>query len=154
MKKTENKLTALENRIDAEINRRFNAGMAVDGTLTITMKTDGRELMLTPCFDKPGMAQDRPVDIPSADYVIVGGKGPAIYMSGNPDDVCRKLAAYDKVKAEWEDDLAKLRAYYEAHKGEPIDPEDNVFDLYSDWHKEVIGYRPNGWEFDRLGNLD
>lgn len=137
----------LEQRIFDEIETRMNqsTGRLCDG-ITITMKTDGNELRLVPCFDNPA---DEPESmsklvLASADYLLVIGSGVAVNMGGKPHKVCHQLATYDELLKKREEDIKKLEDYCHNHQDDDCFGSDS-FEFYSDWHKDVFGFRPRGW---------
>lgn len=58
------------------------------------------------------------------------------------------IMAYRRLSEEldrqyYEENYRELWAFYEAHKSEPIEGEDSWWDFFSDWHKDVYGFRPH-----------
>lgn len=107
---------------------------------------DGRVLALTFCGRKADLL-DPMVDVDRFEWVLVSGGGVSHAMGGTPEQVCGQLEGYSALAAEYENDLAELKAFCRDHAGSD-DPED--FGLFSDWHKDVYGYRPHGWTCDAL----
>lgn len=61
------------------------------------------------------------------------------------EKIVRDLNNHEKLVKETEDDKAKLREYFEDHQQRGWD--DDSFGFYSDWHKDVFGFRPRGYVF-------
>lgn len=53
-----------------------------------------------------------------------------------------KLNRHAELKAEDEADKLKLRAYFDEHQANGWT--DSSWEFYSDWHKDIYGYRPHG----------
>ena len=61
------------------------------------------------------------------------------------DKVCADLARYDELVSENDSDRDKLIEYRAKMLAqEALEDFQNMFDWYSDWHKDVYGYRPHG----------
>lgn len=116
-------------------------------TVDITMH-DGKVLTLTFCAGYGDVDMSDPdLDIDQFEYVLVSGGGVSHYMGGEPSKICDQLDDYDVLKMQYDEDVAKLKAYCEANKARN-DPDE--FGFFSDWHKDVYGYRPHDWSCDRL----
>lgn len=135
------------NRIMEALQKRMreSANRLCDG-IQITMKLDGNVLTLIPCWEDPARepADKSRMVLAEADWVLVCGEGPAVMMGGKPQCVCRQLSEYAELSETFWNEREQLRAYYEDHKDE--DYGDN-YSWYSDWHKELFGFRPDGWSY-------
>ena len=60
----------------------------------------------------------------------------------NLEDLVKVLNNHEVLAKQQEDDKAKIRAYFEEHQKNGWTEDD--WDWYSDWHKDVFGYRPHG----------
>lgn len=135
------------NRIMEALQKRMreSTGRLCDG-IQITMKLDGNVLTLIPCWDdmsKEPADKSRMV-LADADWILVSGEGPAVMMGGKPQSVCRQLAEYEELSKTFWTEREQLRAYYEDHKN---DDYGDSYGWYSDWHKELFGFRPSGWTY-------
>lgn len=143
------KICSIE-KIAAELTRRFKA--AGSDTITIKMNADGKELTLTLCSDCGKTVPAENETIMDFDFILVGGTGIAHTMGGEPKAVCRQLQEYEKRAAEYAEDIQKLTAYCEQHKNDPEPTyESDAYGFFSDWHKDLFGHRPNGWNINYLG---
>ena len=141
-------MTNMEMRIKTELERRFRA--ANTDRIVLTMKADGRPLELALCSDAPvgPTFGDPNTTLDDFDWILVYGDGPAVTMGGKPADVVGQLARYEQIVSEHAEERNRLRAFYEAHKDEGIPCcESEAYGAYSDWHKDVFGYRPHGWTY-------
>ena len=117
----------------------------VDGSITLR---DGSTLEMT--FMTPdGSAPKAPEDV---EYVLVGGPCWTLWIGGTIDELAKNLAREDELKAEWEKDAAVLAGLYAKGSSERTPLSSEEYSLYSDFHKDVFGYRPRGWQYDPLGN--
>lgn len=94
---------------------------------------DGSVIYVTPCC----YGDTKSVD--DCEYFLIDGDMPWL---GGPtvDDVLKVINNYSQMKADNDDDkkkLADFRAKYEA-----LDWPDDTFGFYSDWHKDIYGFRP------------
>lgn len=67
------------------------------------------------------------------------------------DRVCKDLARYDELIAENESSKEKLLKLRDKMlDAETLDEFQEMFDSYSDWHKDLYGYRPHGdWDLNK-----
>lgn len=117
----------------------------VDGELRLA---DGTTLSLT--FMTPtGVTPVVPEDV---EYVLVGGPCWTMWLGGTVDELAERLARADDLKREWAEDARRLRDIYDRAVRDGTPTRSDEFELYSDFHKDVFGYRPRGWQYDPLGN--
>lgn len=94
--------------------------------------------------------QDAVTDASSVEYLLFGGSCWASHLSGEPENVQKHLDHVQEIRDSWYAEAARLKTYLEQHKTDWTG--DESYDFYSDWHKDVFGYRPRGWNYDPLGN--
>jgi len=82
--------------------------------------------------------------IESIEYYLVDGSPIPFLSSDSLEIVAKRLETYQEVYDKWNEDIATLRAFYEEHKDE-FTTNNEVFSHYSDWHKDVFGYRPRDY---------
>ena len=105
--------------------------------IKITMNCNGDTLVLTPCaFIDIRKAED-------IEYIIVCGSDASQYMGGNLDQVADQISRYQELVDTQKDDKIRLAEYCEKHQHDSYDSDS--YQSYSDWHKDVYGFRPNGW---------
>lgn len=138
-------MTALLNNILSQF--RTNNGEA---SVALTF-ADGKSetIGLTACLPY-GVEAAAITDAASIEYVLVGGACWAARLSDDGSRLSDNLARAEQVRKDWLNEAAKLKAFYEKHKLDWTG--DDSYDFYSDWHKEVFGYRPRGWNYDPLHN--
>ena len=59
------------------------------------------------------------------------------------EKLVKTLNRHAELKAELDEDRAKIRAFFDEHMRDGWCDDD--WDFYSDWHKELYGYRPHGF---------
>lgn len=112
----------------------ITALLASDKPATLTMR-NGDELELTPCREFGELA-----------YILVAS--PSLpWLGGNASEVANQLNKYEALVAENENEkrrLAKLRERL-LNPGPHMTEEqwENDFSFYSDWHKDIYGFRPH-----------
>lgn len=104
------------------------------GSIDITMKCNGDVLRITPC----GYGK---VNKDNVEYFLVEGGLP--WMGANTiAELLDQLTNYNQMVHEHEKEKKEIRDYFEEHiKGGNYEPEE--WGWYSDWHKDVFGYRPH-----------
>lgn len=145
----------MTNRIDTAAAMRaaiWNA--CVDGTPVASGKEgalrldDGTTLSLTfmtPTGDTPATPED-------VEYVLVAGPCWTLWLGGTVAELADSLARADDLKREWAEDARRLRGMYDRAVRDGTPTRSDEFGLYSDFHKDVFGYRPRGWQYDPLGS--
>jgi len=105
------------------------------GKITVTCP-DGATATISPCF------YGEPKSVSDCEYFLVYCDLP--WMGGsNLDKVIDELNRHEEFVMEAEADKAELRAYFNEHQEKGWDRES--FSFYSDWHKDLYGYRPHGY---------
>ena len=61
----------------------------------------------------------------------------------NIDDLVKTLNRHEELAKIQAENEKELRYFFEKHQQEGWD--DDSFQIYSDWHKDVYGYRPHGY---------
>lgn len=82
-------------------------------------------------------------------WVKVTGNGIANVMSGTTAQFLYRIADYENYKSEYEENLRKCQAFALEHKDEDPNlhgPDDIMF--YQEWHRELLGFTPWGFEFN------
>lgn len=79
------------------------------------------------------------------DYFLIDWDIPS--WGGEPtlEKLVATLNRHAELAKESEDSKAQLRAFFDRHQRDGWEQED--FDCYSDWHKDVFGFRPHGYVF-------
>lgn len=110
---------------------------------TVTM-SNGDILTVTPC----AQMIDAITDINEIEYYLVDGSS-LVWLGGdNLEKIVKQFNDYENQLKEQADEKIKLRKFYQEKIAPKLsDPnwksyEDDDFEFYSDWHKDVYGYRP------------
>lgn len=136
-------MTKKAEMIKSELTKRFMENRW--NSVTITMKHDKNRITLTPC----SMAYEmRSMD--DVEYIMTQGYGPAAWVEGEPEQVFENLASYENLAEHWKEELEKLKAFCAKHENFPYDS--NEYGFYSDWHKDLFRFRPNGWVVGKSAN--
>lgn len=100
--------------------------------VTVTMKCNGDQVVITPCFN--GLTVSSFEDI---EYYLIDS--PSVNFAGKDtlDGVAHVLLDYAKAVKETDDDIEHLKAYIRSH-GHKSD-----WDFVSDYHKDLFGHRPH-----------
>lgn len=122
------------NKVKAELIRRFEENNWNE--ITITMKCDNAVVVITPCT----MGCVPMNKIEDVDYFLMKCTTINTCGSENLDDIVKFLVNYEKEVKENETDIEKCRKYWEKHVKNSTDK--YMDDFYSDWHKDLFGYRP------------
>jgi len=119
------------------------------GEITIQMKKSGHELYIKPMSQMCHKIED----LSDIEYYLVDGS-PILHMgSDSLDRLVNDLINYDQLLIELDDSKTKLKNFFDEYVvTEAKDPnyktyESENFGTYSDWHKDVFGYRPRGIVF-------
>lgn len=132
-------MTEFETRIYNKLNRLFKENKF--GDIIIDMKATGASLTLRACRDY----DTEITELNQAEYIIVAGLDDAHTFSGTVEELCGKLANYERLHQEWICQTKDLESYHDRYikDGNYADPEwQKHWDWYSDWHKDLYGYRP------------
>lgn len=147
-------MTNITEKIQAALERKFKEAGYNDKTntfneITLTMKSTGLPLTLCLCY----YGKARMESIMQAEYILVTGPQSAVVFGGEPKEVVDQLSRYDELHAGWLNDKAECEKYFHKLEGMIYDPsvsQEEINDarsFYSDWHKEVFGWRPRGLTF-------
>ena len=126
------------NKVADALRAQFDA--ADWNEITVTMKCNGDAVTLTPCTSKPGNVTCEE----DVGYILVNS--PSISWLGgiNIEEVAGQLANYEQSLIKNDDDMVRLGEMRdELVKGEGMTSRrwDELYDFYSDWSKDVLGYR-------------
>lgn len=103
--------------------------------LTVTCP-DGAEAVLSPCGTGPVIKTEADIE-----YVLVFCDIP--YVGGALDYVINTLNDHAGRLAKLERERARLKEFFDAHiAGGDFSPDE--WGTYSDWHKDLYGFRPHG----------
>lgn len=104
--------------------------------ITITLKNSGHVLTII-----PSAMQIEITELSDVEWFLVYGS-PLTDLGGSSlERLAQDLIDYDQKLIELDGDKAKLLDFYNKHVNIP-DPDDSARDTYSDWHKDVFGFRP------------
>ena len=97
---------------------------------------DGVDVTITPCFYGGEIA-----DISECEYFLVDGDLPWL---GGPslEKVVADLNRHAELVASADAEKIELRKFFDEHQAHGWD--DDSWGWYSDWHKDVYGFRPHG----------
>lgn len=101
---------------------------------------DGARAVVTPCGYGPNGYGDIH-SVSDCEFFLIDWD---FSWSGeyNVEALVKTLNRHAELKAEHEDSKAKLRKFFDDHNASGWSDDD--WDCYSDWHKDVYGYRPHG----------
>lgn len=98
---------------------------------------DGTEAEVHPCYY--GDNEDAKVE--DCEYFLIywdmpwGGED-------NLEALVKTLNRHAELAAEQEEDKVKIRRYFDKHQKDGWD--EDSWSFYSDWHKDIFGFRPHG----------
>lgn len=130
-------------------------------TLWNMMKNEGgavfyplsdRDVHISPCIYDKEMADASPSDV---EYYLTHDN--VISSGGTIFDVCKTIVHYDKEMERYKDEAIRLQEYFEKNclnawdkpYAELTERERDALGFFSDWHKDMYGYRPHGDESNR-----
>ena len=120
--------TTIESIIKAFEENHFKA-------TTITCP-DGVEVVVTPCS-----YAEEITSVDQCDYFLVHGDMP--WMGGSKlEDVVKEINDHARLAEELDNERKELRVFFDKHQTEGWN--DDAWSWYSDWHKDLYGYRPHG----------
>lgn len=131
-------MTKMEKAIYDKLNRLFKE--AHFAGITITMKSTGIKMALIPCAQT-----DHINDLSEVEWILVYGDQDANTFGGTVEDTCKQLADYDTRHQKWIDETKKIQEYFDKYlkDSDRNDAEwQEHWGWYSDWHKDLFGYRP------------
>lgn len=113
--------------------------LARNGFKTTTfIADDGTPVEVTPCF-----YGDTVDSVEQCDYFLVED-GILPWLGGSSlEKVLNDLNRHADLVAESDAEKKDLRVYFDKHQANGWD--DDSWSWYSDWHKDVFGYRPHGF---------
>ena len=117
-----------------ELVKRFESANWND--ITLTMKCNNEEITISPCYYGDGIPT-----VSDIEYYLVYCSMP---WSGNDslEKIAKFLINYEKELNRQEEEKEKLHQYYVQY----VNTSEMDWDWYSDWHKDVYGYRPRHGE--------
>ena len=122
------------NKVKAELIRRFEGNGFNE--LKLTMKCDGAVVVITPCT----MGFEPMKKVEDVEWFLMSCTTMNTCGSEKLDDIAKILVNYEKELKENEEEIEKCRRYWEKHVKNSTDR--YMDDFYSDWHKDLFGYRP------------
>ena len=103
---------------------------------TVITCPDGVDVVVKPCS-----YADKITDISQCDYFLCYGDLP--WMGDDTvEKITRQINEHAKDLAELMDERKELRQFFDDHQANGWD--DDSWSWYSDWHKDLYGYRPHG----------
>ena len=98
---------------------------------------DGTIATVTPCFYGEGMPS-----MDDIEYYLVSVEDLPYLSDDKLEKVADKFNKILDLRNEHDAEKIKLRKYFASHEAEGWD--DHSLQYYSDWHKDVFGFRPHG----------
>lgn len=136
-----------EAEIEAEMKKEETAMLTVEKIAAMILENgfkditvtcpDGVEAVITPCF----YGSEPPAKVSDCEYFLVYCDLPWLGDS-KLEKVVSDLNSHADLVARDEAEKKELRAYFEAGEADGWTKHD--FGWYSDWHKDLYGYRPHG----------
>lgn len=106
---------------------------------TTFVLADGSTAVVTPCY----YGEARPdFKLEDMDYFLVACEGLPWLSGDSLDKVAKNFNDILRLRNEADEEKIQLRKYFEEH--EKTGWVDGDWGWYSDWHKDVYGYRPHG----------
>lgn len=133
----------LKDKILKELENRFQKNNWKP--IQIQMKSTQETLLLTACSYCESITR-----LDDVEWILVEGSV-CKYLGGLPEEVADRLARYDELIKENENDKNKCRLYFEKYiknKDTSTDEFQSHYEFYSDWHKDIFGFRPS---YDKFG---
>lgn len=105
---------------------------------------DGAEAIVRPMSEKVSAESLNDVTFYFIDWDIAQYIGSAMGHDGESAlaDLCRILNQHEALAGQKVDEETRIRAFFEEHQANGWTDDD--LDWYSDWHKDVFGFRPHG----------
>lgn len=105
---------------------------------------DGAKATIQPMSDKPVAACLNDVTFYFIYWDISQYIGSAMGYDGESAlaDLCKILNQHEALAGQKTSEEARIRAYFDEHQANGWTDDD--LDWYSDWHKDVFGFRPHG----------
>ena len=116
--------------------------------ITINMKNSGHKITIIP----ESQLYIKPENLSQIEWFLVQGSPTHI---GGPslDVLVNDLLRYDRLLIDLENDKKELKAFFDKNLAEEKNNPDfktyesEAFGIYSDWHKDLFGFRPRGLVF-------
>lgn len=99
---------------------------------------DGTHVYITPCGSGP-RSSIRTID--DCEFFLINSDI-ADLSDDDLDVIAEKLTNINQLRDEDHEEKAKLRRYFDEHEKNGWD--EASWGWYSDWHKDLYGYRPHG----------
>lgn len=97
---------------------------------------DGTKVVVSPCYYIDSVS-----DFNQIDYYLVYGDLP--WLGGRTlEEVLNQINHHSELIKENNQQEHEIQAYFDRHQKEGWTQEQ--FNMYSDWHKDVYGFRPRG----------
>lgn len=97
---------------------------------------DGTEIMVSPCYYGEGIPTRDDIE-----YYLVYADLP--WMGADTlEELAKEINGHADALAEMEASRKEIREFFESHERNGWS--DEAWDWYSDWHKDLYGYRPHG----------
>ena len=122
------------------------------GSIELNLKKSGHCIEITP------VAQIQPdiKNLSDVEWFLVNGS-PLMFLGGSSlDHITNNLLTYDEKLIALENDKTELKKMFDdlvqtkAENPEFKTYESNDYGVYSDWHKDLFGFRPNGLTFGKV----
>lgn len=132
--------------INISIESLHNQFIAADwGELDLDMIDESGKrhgsVQIVPCFDYTNIKAETHVE-----YFLMGSPDVNLYGENTLDAVVKSLRNFDALVSASETEKIRLQDYFDKYiKDRPWDQiNPDRWGWYSDWHKDVYGYRPHG----------
>lgn len=99
--------------------------------------SNGDVITISPCGYSPVLNEK------TTEYYLVFSPSTPNLGGDTIEIIANQLAKYEQVLAEEAKEKAELRAYFDQYIANG-NPDPDRWSWYSDWHKDVYGYRPHG----------
>lgn len=105
---------------------------------TTFILADGTSAIVTPCYYGKGAPSLEDIEY----FLVYCDELP--YLSDDKlEKVAERFNNILKLRSEQDAEKIELRKYFDEHQSKGWD--DGSWSWYSDWHKDVYGYRPHGY---------
>lgn len=104
---------------------------------TVIRTPDGVDVAVSPCYYGNGIPSRENVE-----YYLVYGDMPWMGCD-SLEKLAKQLNEHANELAKLEAERAEIRAFFNEHQASGWN--DDSWSWYSDWHKDLFGYRPHGY---------